>query len=191
MRGNNSDLVKRCLEDRNGDWQEISSKNTLFNFKWSPFSKGIRFDYLTGHGMKKMVNHFEFHDQISEKDNLFINMQRLCENQRKNVFSTLPVTFSVDLSSKLASDELERFQAYFNILEKHKTLPSSEERLSQVNKEITGNHLFNSKMKTYTKFTLCENMFDGNNLWLLKPTDYNRGRGVQVFNSLEQFCRLV
>jgi hypothetical protein len=34
-------------------------------------------------------------------------------------------------------------------------------------------------------------MFDGNNLWLLKPTDYNRGRGVQVFNSLEQFRRLL
>ena len=34
-------------------------------------------------------------------------------------------------------------------------------------------------------------MFDGHNLWLLKPTDYNRGRGVQVFNSFEQFKKLI
>jgi len=63
IRGNNSDLVKRCLlDDRNGDWEEIPSTNTLFNFKWAPFSKGVRFDYLSVHGVKKMVNHFEFHD---------------------------------------------------------------------------------------------------------------------------------
>lgn len=79
IRGNNSELVKKCLDDRNGDWQEIQATNTLFNFKWVPFSKGIRFDYLSGHGQKKLVNHFEFHEQISEKDNLFFNMSRLYE----------------------------------------------------------------------------------------------------------------
>ena len=59
--------------------------------------------------MKKMVNHFEFHDQISEKDNLFFNMQRLCENAKKNVFELLPITFSVDLDNKNYIDEIERF----------------------------------------------------------------------------------
>ena len=44
IRGNNSEIIKRCLDERNGDWQEIPSTNTLFNFKWAPFSKGIRFD---------------------------------------------------------------------------------------------------------------------------------------------------
>lgn len=50
IRGNNSGLVKRCLDNREGNWVEISSNNTLFNFKWIPFSKNIRFDYLTTHG---------------------------------------------------------------------------------------------------------------------------------------------
>ena len=62
IRGNNSEIIKRCLEDRNGDWEEIPSTNTLFNFKWSPFSKGLRFDYLSVHGVKKIVNHFECHE---------------------------------------------------------------------------------------------------------------------------------
>ena len=34
-------------------------------------------------------------------------------------------------------------------------------------------------------------MFDGKNFWLIKPTDYNRGRGVEVFNTLEQFKKLM
>lgn len=34
-------------------------------------------------------------------------------------------------------------------------------------------------------------MFDGRNFWLLKPTDFNRGRGVQVFNTIEQFKKLL
>lgn len=48
-----------------------------------------------------------------------------------------------------------------------------------------------SKSKGYTCYTLNENMFDGKNFWMIKPTDFNRGRGVQVFNSLEQFKKLI
>ena len=29
-----------------------------------------------------------------------------------------------------------------------------------------------------------DSMFDGLNLWVLKPNDANRGRGVQVFSNL-------
>jgi Tubulin-tyrosine ligase family len=183
LRGNNSELVKRCLDER--EWQEIQSTNTLFNFKWAPFSKGIRFDYLTGHGQRKMVNHFESHEQLSEKDNLFFNMTRHYEQQRKNVFAYLPVTFVVDLSSTQSVTEIERFQIYFNLLEKHKS-----DKLGALNKEVMGNHMF-LKSKQYTKYTMCPNMFDGKNFWLIKPTDFNRGRGVQVFNTLEQFKKLI
>ena len=55
-------MVRRCLEDRGGDWQELPTTNTLFNFKWAPFSKGVRFEYLSINGLKKMVNHFENHE---------------------------------------------------------------------------------------------------------------------------------
>ena len=73
---------------------------------------------------------------------------------------------------------MERFQLYFNILDKHKSDPEGE-KLILTNKEISSHHLFpTAKSKSHSKYTLCENMFDGKNLWLLKPTDYNRGRGV-------------
>ena len=28
-------------------------------------------------------------------------------------------------------------------------------------------------------------MYYGKNVWLIKPNDFNRGRGVKLFNSLE------
>jgi len=31
-------------------WEETSKFDTLFNFKWSPFSYGIRFDNLSKYG---------------------------------------------------------------------------------------------------------------------------------------------
>jgi hypothetical protein len=69
-------MVKRLLDERqNGEsWKEINSLNTLFHFKWVPWSKSIRFDYLTSHGQKKMVNHLPGQHEISQKDNLFYNM---------------------------------------------------------------------------------------------------------------------
>jgi hypothetical protein len=36
-----------------------------------------------------------------------------------------------------------------------------------------------------------ESMYDGGNVWLIKPSDYNRGRGVKLFNTLEQLRGLM
>lgn len=38
---------------------------------------------------------------------------------------------------------------------------------------------------------LRECMFSGHNLWVLKPNDCNRGRGVQIFNKLEDIRKLI
>ena len=34
-------------------------------------------------------------------------------------------------------------------------------------------------------------MYDGGNVWLIKPNDFNRGRGVMLFNTLEQLRKLL
>lgn len=34
-------------------------------------------------------------------------------------------------------------------------------------------------------------MYDGGNVWLIKPNDFNRGRGVKLFNNLEQLKTLI
>lgn len=36
-----------------------------------------------------------------------------------------------------------------------------------------------------------ETLFDGHNMWLFKPNDMNRGRGVNLFNSVDQLKKLI
>ncbi len=58
-KGNSSHLVSQALALRNYDWVETHNFNTLFHFKWSPVSCGIKFERLTGHSFQRqMVNHF-------------------------------------------------------------------------------------------------------------------------------------
>lgn len=66
--GNNSQIVKRCLDLRKDRWEETNDFDTLFNFKWHPISKGIKFDMVSTHGTKQLVNHFENHDCFTTKD---------------------------------------------------------------------------------------------------------------------------
>ena len=41
------------------------------------------------------------------------------------------------------------------------------------------------------KLTCPVSHFDGHNLWLLKPTHLNRGRGIHVFNDLSTLHKLI
>ena len=47
---------------------------------------GEKIDY------SQIINHFEFHNEISNKKNLFINLLRYCEYNRINLFSFYPLT---------------------------------------------------------------------------------------------------
>jgi len=38
---------------------------------------------------------------------------------------------------------------------------------------------------------LKETMFNGKNLWLVKPNDCNRGRGVLIFDKLEDIKKVL
>jgi len=40
--------------------------------------------------------------------------------------------------------------------------------------------------RTFRKYRICENTYQGRNIWLIKPNDFNRGRGVKLFNSLSE-----
>jgi hypothetical protein len=34
-------------------------------------------------------------------------------------------------------------------------------------------------------------MYKGSNIWLIKPNDFNRGRGVMLFNSLNELKAIL
>lgn len=50
--GNNSGVVKKCLELRGDRWEEGNDFDTLFSFKWNPISRGIKFDQVNTHGQR-------------------------------------------------------------------------------------------------------------------------------------------
>ena len=41
------------------------------------------------------------------------------------------------------------------------------------------------------KYDIDDQMYQGSNVWLIKPNDFNRGRGDKLFNTLEQLRRLM
>ena len=51
-----------------------------FNFRWSHISNGINFNNLSKNfSIRQVVNHYEFHSFMSNKQNLFLSLMRYCE----------------------------------------------------------------------------------------------------------------
>ena len=106
--------------DSRPSWAQIKSSQTLYNFKWAPSSRQIKFDFLGKHGQKNLVNHFENHALITTKDKLVESMSKLTENLHQDVFSMIPVTFVIDLGTSMCQHEFDKFCYFFNMIEKFK-----------------------------------------------------------------------
>ena len=125
-------------------------------------------------------------------------MHRFCEQARLNVFQYLPVQFVLEITAKNFTHEIDRFCSYFNTIERVRLKPGDGGRkgeLHKINKLIDNSKSINSETKykniVSRKFTLDPEMYDGANVWLIKPNDFNRGRGVRLFNNLEQLRKLI
>lgn len=60
-----------------------------------------------------------------------------------------------------------------------------------MNQKATKFKSFNFEKRTHTKLSCPLSHFDGFNLWLLKPTHLNRGRGIHVFRDLPTLHKLI
>ena len=73
--GNNSKLIREAMSKRNW-WVEIPNVDSVFNFKWQPVSYRMKFRELGKKTpYKQIVNHFEFHKCLSEKNELYSCLQ--------------------------------------------------------------------------------------------------------------------
>ena len=59
------------------------------------------------------------------------------------------------------------------------------------NQKSTKFKSFNFEKRNHSRLTCPLSHFDGHNLWLLKPTHLNRGRGIHVFNDLNTLHKLI
>ena len=133
MKGNNSGVVTRWMKNRQG-WEETADFNTMFNFRWQQTSFGIKFGQLSMNGKKQMVNHFEHHDSITTKDNLFKNLSEFLDTK---VFEFVPLTFWIQSFSENYLKDLNNFKSIFNTCQQYASKDLAEEEKTEMIDEIS------------------------------------------------------
>ena len=126
-----------------------------------------------------MTNHFEFHTEITNKMNLFLNMMTYCENFNLDLLSMLPLTFPISYESKNYINEIASFANIFNNINKYVDDKQSSHKYR---------NLFELELKGRTGYKtslhIPKTHYCGRNLWLVKAIDLNRGRCIKISDNL-------
>lgn len=124
-------------------WVDIGSLGPTFvgapNFKWTPCSVKTEFAKLTSD--KTLYNHFEYHKEITRKNDLFTNLSNNANYLGENVFDLVPVTFHVFVSAGRVQENLDvalkKFEYIFQALEKGKNTAVAETTRAAVRPVVT------------------------------------------------------
>ncbi|CAD8210274.1 unnamed protein product [Paramecium octaurelia] len=191
--GNNHQVVQRVLSKRN-EWISTNNKNdTLINFRWQQTQKGYQYDrLLSGNKIKQAVNHFEFHSEISQKSNLFRNLSQYCEENQLDILSFVPVTFVLDFTTEKADIWLLQFLQYYeNNAPQSIKLHDSQNKFYLIRRQLNTYMQITDKIISISKSKIPSTYHGHEYLWILKPTQYNRGRGIHVIKDLDQMTHLL
>lgn len=179
------------------NWKECLSYLSA-NFRWKDVSAGIDFNsYSRGSDVKCMVNHYEFHSQISNKQNLFLNLMAYCEKNNIQIFKFLPLTVILYYNS------INFGSSFNNFCEFHRQIDDiifdvdciKTTRNSKIKRYCSLFEIRNSSNKLLGSKTICfipPAQYFGKNLWLIKAVDLNRGRGIKLcwtLDSLEKYIK--
>ena len=181
--GNNSKLVEKCLLTR-PKWEKTSEPENLVtcNLIWTELSHEMNFSIHGEIDYSQVVNHFEFHNEISNKKNLFINLLRYCEYNRINLFSFYPLTIILYFKKEFYAEQIEGFkQIYLD-------LPNMIEGTIKEKDEKSYTDYFRAnlvkRVGNVQKIIIPKSNYIGRNTWLLKRTNLNRGRQIKIFSDL-------
>ena len=159
-----------------------NENNPLPNLIWSHSSTRLDFGefskYRPAH-IKKMTNHFEFHKEISNKMNLFLNMMVYCESFNYDLFSMVPLTFPIRYESQNYINEITAFNNIFNNISKY---------VEDKQLKYKYRNLFDLELKGRTGYKtslhIPKSHYCGRNLWLIKAIDLNRGRCIKISDNI-------
>ena len=188
--GNNSKLVEKCLLTR-PNWEKTSEPENLItcNLIWTELSHEMNFSIHGEIDYSQVVNHFEFHNEISNKKNLFINLLRYCEYNRINLFSFYPLTIILYFKKEFYAEQIEGFkQIYLD-------LPNMIEGTVKEKDEKSYTDYFRAnlvkRVGNVQKIIIPKSNYIGRNTWLLKRTNLNRGRQIKIFSDLRQILNEI
>lgn len=198
----NTDAVIRVLEDR-GCWQFAESMGEpKLDLIWKQTISGINFnDYNELKAFQSpLFNHFEFHSEISQKDSLLRNMAKYCENNGLYVFDYLPPSFEVRTDFKNLTASKEGIAALFDILTSGIPREIDIDISQQIRDLAQRGEIKSSEVirkldalfANTSRVTLIPaTMNKGQNLWMIKPIDFNRGNGIEMLSSALELPRIL
>ena len=182
-KGNNDKLIEKCFEYRKEIWEKSEYPLSQYcDLLWTPLSKDINFKMLEN--KKQYVNHLEYHDEITNKRNLFLTLLKYCEKKHYNLFTFFPFTIIFELKHKTLETQLKHFKYIYDNIENY---------ICGTNTDLF-NHKYNEIFYTYQSKKLGSEQriffpkthYDGYNLWLIKAINLNRGMGIKVENDLDK-----
>ncbi|CAD8195618.1 unnamed protein product [Paramecium octaurelia] len=176
--GNNSKLIIQTMQKRK-NWQE--SENNLIHFQWNMNDKN--FKYLTlSQSYIQIVNHLPNHRELTMKCNLIRNLKQFCQSNKRYVWDVTPLSFIIDLYSQ--ERNLNRVLQEFTYF--YEQFKPSNDKKSQ----------HNCPSKPYQQYIHPKMHYsfldeENNYIWILKPNEFNRGRGIQFFRTIEELKQIL
>ena len=215
--GNNGKLIKSCLLTR-PNWEELplNKKKHDCNLLWTPISLQINFHFHKIIEKYQLVNHFENHHELTNKRNAFINLLNYCELKDINLFSFYPLTVILPLNNDNFYITFQNFKNCYNDLpnllehlkndnnnnKNNKESIDNDKNDKNINKK--NNNIFldkcywdyfhikpDSKLGSFQKIIIPKTHFSGNNLWLIKRINLNRGREIKILSKLEDISNEI
>ena len=182
-KGNNDKLIEKCFKYRKEIWQKSEYPLSKYcDLLWTPLSKDIDFKMLEN--KKQYVNHLEYHDEITNKRNLYLTLLNYCENKHYNLFNFFPFTIIFELKHKTLETQLNQFKYLYDNIDNY---------VYGINNDLFY-HKYNEIFYTYQSKKLGSEQriffpkthYEGYNLWLIKAINLNRGMGIKVENDLDK-----
>ena len=189
--GNNGKLVENVLKTR-GNWSSINSnKYQSANLIWTPLSCQIDFPQHSVSEITQYVNHFEFHNELTNKANSFVNLFRYCEFNDIDLFSFYPLTIILSPIEDYLISQIEGFKKCYRDIP---NLINTEKNEKFLEKKFYINYFYvnlSKKIGSLQKVKIPKTHYNGKNLWVIKRTNLNRGRQIKVLSNLDDIQKEI
>ncbi len=206
--GNNSNLIENVLNTRK-NWKKIANKE-LYKFSnliWSPISHQINLNNNNNInnndnnsdraiGNIQFHNHIEKQNEISNKMKLFVNLLYYCEMNNINIFSFFPLTIILNLEDDIFFNyNFNNFKTFFENIDNYIINNNTNNNNENSNYNIKNKKAYAQLFSIYRDKSYNNGAFQPlvipkthliKNIWLLKPSNLNRGRNIILCENLNK-----
>ena len=165
---------------------------------WTPLSSQINYGAHSLIETVQFVNHFEYHNELTNKSKTFINLLRYCEFNDIDLFSFYPLTIIFSFNSNSLNSQIEKFKKLYNeipsLICDEKDIKKENEEDNDSSTKLYSKYFtvnLSKKLGSFQKIYIPKTHYAGKNLWLLKRDNLNRGRKIKVFSKLDDILKEI